>query len=103
MGCGSPFQSGIVRRKQYSCLCGVLQGGIMNDEECMFCYCLNGGLNLYVLAISTFSFAIVYIKTSRASLSVFRIAPVQTLYGCFNNNLKLNSNPSKVYKNMNKI
>ena len=68
MGCGSPFQSGIVRRKQYSCLCGVLQGGIMNDEECMFCDCLNGGLNLYVLAISTFSFAILYIKTSRASL-----------------------------------
>jgi hypothetical protein len=38
----------------------------MNDEECMFCDCLNGGLNLYVLAISTFSFAILYIKTSRA-------------------------------------
>ena len=38
---------------------------LMKDEECTFRDCLNGSLSLPCLVISTFSFAVVYIMTSR--------------------------------------
>jgi hypothetical protein len=40
----------------------------MTDEECMLPDCLKGGLSLSFLVITTFSFAILYIMTSRAFL-----------------------------------
>jgi len=42
----------------------------MKDEECMFRDFLNGGFSLscLVIHVATFSFAILYIMTSRASL-----------------------------------
>jgi hypothetical protein len=42
----------------------------MKDEECLQCDCIRGGLSLSVLEINTFSFASLYIITSRASLHV---------------------------------
>ena len=43
---GSRFQLDIVRGKYDSCLCGVVQRRIMEDEECMCRDCLWDGLRL---------------------------------------------------------
>ena len=40
----------------------------MKDDECMLRVCFNGGLCLTFLVIAIFSFAIVFILTSRISL-----------------------------------
>jgi hypothetical protein len=40
----------------------------MKDDECMLRVCFNGGLYLAFLVIAIFSFAIVFILTSRISL-----------------------------------
>jgi len=37
---------------------------LMQDEECMFCDCINGGLGRFCLVRATFLFAILYIMTS---------------------------------------
>jgi len=42
----------------------------MNDEECMFRNCINSGLNLSCLDVAAFSFAILQIMKSLASLRV---------------------------------
>jgi len=42
----------------------------MNDEECMFRNCINSGLNLSCLDVAAFSFAILHIMKSLASLRV---------------------------------
>ena len=44
MGCGIWFHSDIVPGKNYSCLCCVLQGGIMIDKECMSHDCFKSDL-----------------------------------------------------------
>lgn len=44
MGCDSRLQSDNVRGKTDFCLCWVLQGGKMIDEEYKFCDCLKGWL-----------------------------------------------------------
>jgi hypothetical protein len=57
------------RGKNDSCLCWVLQGVIMKDEKCMVRDCLKGGSSLSFFSNRyIFSFSILYIMTSRASI-----------------------------------
>jgi hypothetical protein len=41
----------------------------MKDQECMFRNCINGGLSLSCLDVAAFSFAILHILKSLASLA----------------------------------
>ena len=57
------------RGKNDSCLCWVLQGVIKKDEKYMFCDCLNDCSSLSFFSNRyIFSFSILYIITSRASI-----------------------------------
>jgi hypothetical protein len=82
---GSWFQSDIIRGKNDFCLCWVLQGRIIKDEECMFRDFLKSGLRSFVLVISTFLFAILYIMTSQASfcLLFYTSWQVKHLFVCY--------------------
>ena len=56
------------RKKKDACLCWILHGGIIKDEECMFRVCLYGGWSLSCLVIAAFPFDILCIVISRESL-----------------------------------
>lgn len=43
-------------------------GAIIKDKECMRHDCFQGGLSVYFVVITRFSFAILYIITSQAAL-----------------------------------
>ena len=82
IGCGNPFQSNIIRSKINSCLCSSLTRRDNERREMHICpYSLSGGLSLSFSVIATFLFAILYIKSSQASLC---LSSRQCQFKCYN-------------------
>ena len=81
MGCGSQFHLNNLRRKNDSCPCWVLQGGLMKDEGCIVRNCLKRAyVCLFFSNNHIFVCYFVYIMSSRASLHLSSRLPVQVVW-----------------------